>query len=524
MAKCSTRGDVVGAVTVGLQAWFTCDGDNSCMGGWWHWAPDRCGDLTDANTGVVSWPHMAPYNRTYETKQGCQGDGTQARLFSSNDQCTIDLHFKWIAEAEIDTVALQRFNPCGGEGPIRDAVTPLVANAAARTGRKWYCMYDVSGWGEMATEMPNDWTTKMRFYTSGDEYARQNGKPVVCIWGFGFNDPNRKWSAGECIQVIEWFKSQGCYVIGGVPTWWRRGDGDSRNDFADVYRSFDMLSPWMIGRAGTIRDLNNMHREANIPDAEECGRLGIDYQPVVMPGDLSRRERKHGDFYWRNWYNKARLLDKCGLGVYISMWDEYNEGHQIAPTAETKAGQPPNFPHPALDEDGVACTADYYMRLTKDAGRMFKRYGGCNITPTRPTEPVPGRGTFVSNTISLRARSNGKLVCAEGGGSGPLVSNRDSPGPWEQFTLEYLGDANASPAQVTIRACNNKYLSVDGDGNVVATSDAVSPAETFLMEDHGEAVALKSPKGYLQGLPEGGTVKVCAAEAAGWWETFEVVD
>lgn len=513
---CSERGDVVGAVSVGYQAWFTCDGDNSPIGGWWHWAPDRCGDLTDQNNAVISWPDMRPYAKTYPTKQGNQGDGRPASLFSNYDESTIMTHFEMIKFAEIDTVALQRFNPCGGEGPIRDAITPLVANAAARTGRKWYCMYDVSGWRGMAAEMTNDWTTKMRRFTSGDEYARQNGKPVVCIWGFGFNDPNRFWGAEECCGVIRWFKEQGCYVIGGVPTWWRRGEGDSRADFGEVYKAFDMLSPWMIGRAGKIRDLNHMYREGNLPDALECQGRGQDYQPIVMPGDLSKGDRKHGDFYWRHWYNNSRLPGS--IGIYISMFDEYNEGNQIAPTAETKANQPKNFPHRALDEDGVACTSDYYLRITKDAGRMFKRAHGCKVTPIRPTEPVPGGGCHVSAFISLRARANGKLVCAEGGGKGPLVSNRDNVGPWEKFEVEYLGDVgDGCPTPVALKACNGRYLGVEGE-QVVAQSEC---AITWMMEDYGEAVALKSDKGYIQGTPEG-VLRLCGAEAAGWWETFEV--
>ncbi|MFG1622258.1 hypothetical protein [Kribbella sp. NPDC049227] len=41
----------------------------------------------------------------------------------------------------------------------------------------------------------------------------------------------------------------------------------------------------------------------------------------------------------------------------------------------------------ALDEDGTACTSDYYLRLTNDGGRMFK--GQAPVTATRPTQPWP---------------------------------------------------------------------------------------------------------------------------------------
>jgi hypothetical protein len=59
-------------------------------------------------------------------------------------------------------------------------------------------------------------------------------------------------------------------------------------------------------------------------------------------------------------------------GIYISMFDEFNEGNQIAKTAETIASVPTNSGMLALDEDGTACSADYYLRLTADGGRMLK--------------------------------------------------------------------------------------------------------------------------------------------------------
>ena len=94
-------------------------------------------------------------------------------------------------------------------------------------------MYDVTGWTNMQSEIKNDWTTKMSAYTSSTAYARQNGKPVVCIWGFGFNDNNHPWDAATCLDVINWFKGQGCYVIGGVPREWRTGVGGSRAGYIE---------------------------------------------------------------------------------------------------------------------------------------------------------------------------------------------------------------------------------------------------------------------------------------------------
>lgn len=72
--------------------------------------------------------------------------------------------------------------------------------------------------------------------------------------------------------------------------------------------------------------------------------------------------------------------------IYISMFDEFNEGNQIAKTAESAAWVPKNSGFLGLDEDGVACSSDYYLRLTGDGGRMLK--GEIALTPIRPTPPT----------------------------------------------------------------------------------------------------------------------------------------
>jgi hypothetical protein len=145
-----------------------------------------------------------------------------------------------------------------------------------------------------------------------------------------------------------------------------------------------MLSPWMVGRIGNVNDVDHFYTNVQTPDLAYCKANGIDYQPCVLPGDLQERQRAHGDFMWRQFYNMKRL----GVhGIYISMFDEYNEGNQIAKTAESAAFIPAGSNFLALDEDGTACSSDYYLRLTADGGKMFK--GQIALTPTRPTLPKP---------------------------------------------------------------------------------------------------------------------------------------
>jgi hypothetical protein len=379
----SPPGDVVGKVSVGYQGWFAAVGDGSPINAWWHWSSRWGQPPSPTNNAIVAWPDVRDYAKTYRTAYANLGNGQLASLFSSYDDTTVNTHFRWMQQNNIDTAALQRFNPNSGEGPTRDGMAKKVRAAAETNDRKFYIMYDVSGWTAMESEIKTDWTNKMRALTSSPAYAKQDGKPVVCIWGFGFTTPSRAWPQAACLDVINWFKGQGCYVIGGVPTWWRTGTGDSRPGYIDVYHAFNMISPWMVGRMNTLADVDRFYTQATVPDQAECNAHGIDYQPVVVPGTLGNRTRLHGDFMWRQFYNVCR----AGVqGIYIGMFDEYGEGNQIAKTAENASQMPTNAKLLALDEDGTACSSDYYLRLTGDGGRMLQKQ--IALTPNRPTRPI----------------------------------------------------------------------------------------------------------------------------------------
>ena len=378
--EASPAGDVVGKITVGYQGWFACRGDGAPINRWWHWSQDSSQPPSPSNTTIKAWPDMREYSKGYQTAYSNLNGGQPATLFSSYDDQTVNTHFKWMQQYGCDTAALQRFNPMGDEGPTRDAMATKVRQAAETYGRKFYIMYDATAWTNMQSEMKTDWSNKMSALTSSSAYARQNGKPVVAIWGFGFNDDKRPWSASACMDVVNWFKSQNVYLIGGVPTHWRRGINDSRPGFLDVYHGFNMLSPWMVGRIGNVADSDNFYNSVNGPDQADCNALGIDYQPCVLPGDMFERQRAHGDFMWRQFYNMVRV---GAQGIYISMFDEFNEANQIAKTAENAAMVPSGSGLWALDEDGTSCSSDYYLRLTNDGGRMLKQQ--IALTPTRPT-------------------------------------------------------------------------------------------------------------------------------------------
>ncbi|MFC9843781.1 xylosidase [Streptomyces sp. NPDC127595] len=521
----SADGDVVGKVSVGYQGWFASTSDDAPINCWWHWSPNAQQSPSPSNVGIKSWPDTREYTTTYKTAFANLGNGESPVLFSSYDQQTVDTHFLWMQQNNIDTAALQRFNPTGSEGPTRDEMTTKVRSAAESYGRKFYIMYDVSGWTDMQSQIKTDWTDKMKAHTASSAYATQNGKPVVCIWGFGFNDSKHNFSAEACLDVVNWFKDQGCYVIGGVPTWWRTGTSDSRAGFSDVYHAFNMLSPWLVGRIGNISDADNFYTNATVPDVADCSAHGIDYQPCVLPGDLQERQRVHGDFMWRQFYNMVR----AGVqGIYISMYDEYNEGNQIAKTAETQSSVPTDADMLALDEDGTACSSDYYLRLTGDGGKMLK--GTIALTETRPTKPVvsstdsaPTVNPYVGKTITLRAKANDAYVTAEDAGSDSLVANRTSVGPWEKFDVLDAGDGN-----IALRSqANNNFVTAENAGAkpLIANRTAIGSYETFqLITNSSGTVSLRARINakYVTAEDAGADPLIANRTSIGNWEQFVI--
>ena len=93
-------------------------------------------------------------------------------------------------------------------------------------------MYDLSGLAAgQGKRVRDDWTRLQAQDKLAQDaaYLHHEGKPVVAIWGIGFND-GRNYTLNECLELIEWLKSEGCTVMLGVPSYWREGNRDASND------------------------------------------------------------------------------------------------------------------------------------------------------------------------------------------------------------------------------------------------------------------------------------------------------
>ena len=383
------QGDVEGKITVGYQGWFNCYNDGSPVDSWRHWSPgvynSNAGLPAPGNVTFELYPDVSAYPQEalHETNLGNLANGAPGELFSSWPEEVIDLHFSWMAQEGIDGVALQRFIVETTDGIFkeqRDSIAARVQRAAEKYDRTFYIMYDISGMTDsQVVYLKEDWEDVFEEglqITDSPAYARQDDKPVICLWGPGFTHiPVGKTATQELIQF---FKDKGYYVIGGTPTYWLEGINDSKPDYLEVYESLDMISPWTIGRYTNIAQADLHLEEMIITDQAHCIANDIDYLPVIFPGFAwsnwnggSENEitRIQGQFFWRQAYN----VHTAGISqLYIAMFDEYDEATAIAPAADSYLLTPPSQYFLTTSADGKYCSPDFYLRVAGEIGNMIR--------------------------------------------------------------------------------------------------------------------------------------------------------
>ncbi|KAF9235835.1 hypothetical protein BU15DRAFT_77559 [Melanogaster broomeanus] len=332
-------------------------------------------------------------------------DGEQVFLFSSRHPKTVRRHFHWMALHGVDGAFLQRFaGQCdieaGNQGirRIRDEVGHRVKEAAEAEGRVFAIMYDVSGVApdKIQRVLEQDWIHLLRDQCLLDSpnYLREKGRPVVALWGFGFD--NRNHTPDLVRSIANFFRSStpgGVYLVAGVPGHWRTStsDADRNPEFVQVWTEcFDALSPWTVGRYGNEEDADRWGEERVKADAEYLKQLEedrgrkVDYIPVVLPGGsgynlsggkwgLNGIKRNGGRFLWKQIYNARRAGVRT---IYGAMWDEYDEGTAFMPVVSSASQLPAHTSYDflALDADGYDLPSDWYMRIA-GSYRTIGEYG-----------------------------------------------------------------------------------------------------------------------------------------------------
>jgi hypothetical protein len=373
-------------VICGYQGWFGTPSDGG-YNGWGHWN-------ASSNPGFEIYPDITEYPSAelYQTGYAALGDGRPAKLYSSYRASTMDLHVKWMQENGIDGVALQRFLNDVQNATLkraRDSIAVHLMHAAEKYNRMFYIMYD--GVGDNMSSLESDWQNTMvnaLKVTQSPRYVYMNGKPVVCIWGFGLNGYTD--NATDALNAVNWFKNNGYYVIGGVPGGWRSGTGDSKAGYSQVYAAYNMISPWSVGGYKSDAEVDNAKTTRLVPEKAQLDAAGVGYQPVMFPGfawshlhngprnDFPRRE---GTFLWRQFYNFKSVGIKY---VYLAMFDESDEGTVIAKSAADYFDTPTNVYFQTMSADGIYISSDFYLRLVGAAANALK-----STTPITLTVPVP---------------------------------------------------------------------------------------------------------------------------------------
>ena len=370
---------------MGYQGWFACANDGSPVNRWVHWF--RRQSTVATNATVDFWPDISELDsdELYPTEMTLPG-GAPAQLYSAFNRKTVVRHFKWMKDYQIDGVFLQRFTSELGSPSffaLRNRVAENVRAGAEENGRVFAIMYDISGQSAstLLSALTNDWaylTGTLRL-TNSPCYVRHNGKPVVAVWGLGFTD--RPGTPQDAQAVIAFFKAANVTLMGGVPTGWRTLNSDSQtaSAWASVYRSFDIISPWAVGRYGTTAEADNFKLNQIVPDLNETRLRGIDYMPVVFPGfswhnlnagTLNQIPRYSGTFYWRQVYNA--LTAGCSM-IYVAMFDEMDEGTAMLKMAPTRNELPAQGQFVPLNVDGKLLPSDWYLRVAGEASKMLRR-------------------------------------------------------------------------------------------------------------------------------------------------------
>lgn len=396
--KAGASNALSGRTIVGYQGWFGCPTENGAAnagaggtaGGdpaarWRHWFEGQIDDAAHLTVDMLPDVAALPASALCATRLR-RKDGGPVAVFSSADPAVADIHFGWMKAHGIDGAAVQRFVnslPVRAERDRNDAILRAIRTAAEAHDRVFYITYDISG-ADPATvydDIRADWVhlTDTLKLTSSRAYLSAQGQPFLQLWGFGFKD-----RPGEPDQVLGLMADlrdgpRAAWLIGGVPSGWRNANADSKSgaDWSGVYRSFDVISPWAVGRYENEASNRGFVVGLIGPDLVETSRLGIGYMPVIFPGFSwanlmtvrgnmaaaiqNRIPRRCGNFLWQQ--GQTRMAAGA-RSLFIAMFDEVDEATAVMPVVTQTEDLPPGTRLIALDHDGCDLPSDWYLRVS----------------------------------------------------------------------------------------------------------------------------------------------------------------
>lgn len=363
-------------VMAGYQGWFNTPEDGAGLG-WKHFEKEK--EFKPGRCTIDLWPDVSEYEKTYETAFKLP-DETPAKVFSSYDASTTDLHFKWMKQYGIDGVFMQRFVVSIRNQKGKDNYNKILNNAvlsAEKYDRAICLMYDLSGM-EAGEEdiLIRDWKELCEKYKlvsrNNNHYVYHHGKPLVAVWEIGFND-RRKYGYEQVKKIIDFLKSEGCSILVGVPTHWRTLTIDAVSDtrLLELVKQADIVHPWLVGRFDN--HTYEPYRKSIEEDIKWCKANGKDYMPVLFPGFSWHNMKKDapqnmiprlgGRFFWKQ---VKGAVDAGAESLYLAMFDEIDEGTAFFKCTNT----PPVGESSFITYEGEA--PDHYLWLAGEAAKYLR--------------------------------------------------------------------------------------------------------------------------------------------------------
>lgn len=371
-----------GKLFTGYQGWFAPTDDNG-RSIWRHLG--KRGKFEPGFCGIDLWPDVSELTPEELVPTGFKfADGRVANVFSSANAKTVERHFQWMRDYGVDGAFLQRFaTDTSYNRPHMDKVLANVRAAAEKSDRSWVLMYDLSGLGpgEVKSKLVEDFKrlVKADDFRKDRTYLKHQGKPLVAVWGVGFND-RRRYTLPECRELVKYLKEDaefgGNAVMLGVPYYWRELRNDTVNDPAllDAVTEADVVQPWAVGRLATPQDAKNRQERVIEPDVKWAAEKNKFYLPVIFPGfsfhnssgrmKVDQIPRRGGEFFWAQGMAAKRAGAKA---VYVAMFDEMDEGTAIFKTATSDV---PAGDTKFVTESGVR--SDQYLWLSGQIAKVLR--------------------------------------------------------------------------------------------------------------------------------------------------------
>ena len=411
-----------GLVMCGYQGWHGTPGDGCSHNPDEAW-PHYC----DVNNhpfifepGVLKnsidfWPDITEYEKTYAADGFTYPDGSQAMVYSSYDESTVNLHFKWMKDYNIDGVFMQRFVSQITSSPALDHSDKVLASAMKASNehaRAISIMYDMVGMdaSTSADVILNDAAALKSIYNLDDRskgqryYLYHNGKPLIGLVSVG--QKAASYTIAQAQEIVDGLQAMGFSVMLGVPAYWRNpGDGDCVNDskITNLIKDVDIIMPWLVGVydydgttptavskfskyfSDTMDDSKTWYGSTIKGDYSVAANYGVEYCPLVFAGFSDQNmhpdhyvyDRHGGNFYWEQIYKN---LNKGAKMLYVAMFDEIDEGTAIYKCLR-KSEVPSNVSatdYYVVCENGVCRRSDTQVSVSGD-GNWCKKASELNI-------------------------------------------------------------------------------------------------------------------------------------------------